>query len=228
MNTASIIIAAAYLWGAVPTVYLAGRYLKGIDIRQYGSGNVGASNLIEAVGPWTGWLVGGFDSLGKGTLVIVVAKLLDQSVAVQAGAGVAAVAGHNWSVYLRFTGGRGLATIIGVMLGFLMWREMLIGIVTIGVLGKLVAGETALWSLLTSLALPGLAYALGQPAEVVYMMAALAGVLVLKRLTANWESPVSDYGLPRIIAYRLLWDRDVPRDAPWTGRRPPTDGSPVT
>ena len=79
MLTTTFLIFVAYLWGAIPSAYMAGRFLKGIDIRTYGSGNVGASNVIEHIGLMKGFFLGIFDSVGKGTLVIIVAKLLDQS-----------------------------------------------------------------------------------------------------------------------------------------------------
>ena len=219
MLASTLIVLWAYLWGGVPFTYLAGRYLRGIDIREYGSGNVGASNLMEQTGTVTGLLLGVFDSVGKGTVVVLAARLLDQSLAVQAAAGVAVVAGHNWSPYLRFTGGRGVATVIGVMLGFLMWREMLLWVVTIGVIGKLIARETAFTTLLTLIALPFLEYLLDRP-EFMYMFLATAALLILKRLLANWEAPAAGYNLPRVLMHRLLWDRDVPRNVEWTARSP--------
>ena len=224
MVTAAIIL-AAYLWGAIPSAYLVGRYFKGIDIRDYGSGNVGASNLMEHVGKWTGLLLGSFDAVAKGTLPVVAAKLLDQSVAVQAGVGLAAIAGHNWSPYIRFTGGRGVATVMGVMLGFLMWREMLVGALLIGIIGKRLTHESAFWSLVAVLTLPLQASLFGQPPELVYMSIGITLLLASKRLTANWEPPRStQHSLPKVLAYRLLWDRDVPRREGWTGRRPPVEG----
>ena len=221
---AVLTLLAAYLWGAIPTAYLTGRYLRGIDIRDYGSGNVGATNLMEHVGSWTGLGLGVFDTVGKGTLVVVVAMLTDQSMAVQAGAGLAALAGHNWSPYIGLTGGRGISAIIGVMLGFLMWREILIGLFVIGFIGRLVAKETALWSLMVLLVLPLLTYLLGEPGELVWMTTGFALLVVLKRLTAHWERPRGEYPLARVAAYRLLWDRDVPRNVSWTARRPKGDG----
>jgi glycerol-3-phosphate acyltransferase PlsY len=220
MLVSILVILASYLWGGVPSAYLVARYLKGIDIREYGTGNVGASNLMEQVNRRVGLLLGAFDALGKGTAVIVAAKLMDQSLAVQVGSGLAAVAGHNWSPYLRFTGGRGVATLIGVMIGFLMWREILVGVVTIGIAGMLIMRESALWTLIILLALPALEYSFNRPGEFIYLYAGAAALLILKRLVANWEAPAGDYSLPRVLMYRLLWDRDVPRSAPWKARMP--------
>jgi len=215
------LIMASYLWGAVPSAYLVGRYLKGIDIREYGSGNVGASNLSEQTSWRTGLSLGIFDTVGKGTVVVIAARLMDQSVAVQAGAGVAAIAGHNWSPYIGFTGGRGVATAVGVLLGLVMWREILVGVVVVGIVGRFVFRETAFLTLITFLALPLMAYLLGQQAELVFMSLAITLLIVLKRLTGNWEARRGEFGLLRVLAFRLLWDRDVPRKAGWTDRHPP-------
>ena len=219
-----LIILVAYLWGGVPSGYIVGRYLKGIDLRAYGSGSLGASNLMEHVGRLTGFGVGVFDCVGKGTLTVVVTDLMGQTLAVQALAGLAAIAGHSWSPYLRFTGGRGVATAIGVLLGFFMWKEMLAGVFLIGLIGRAVMRDTAFWTLATLIVLPLLTYAFGEPMELVYMSSGISALLVLKRLTANWERPGQEYGLPRTLAYRVLWDRDVPRKLEWTTRRPPPAG----
>jgi glycerol-3-phosphate acyltransferase PlsY len=116
-------IVVAYLLGSIPFAYIIGR-LRGLDIRKVGDRNVGTFNVFRHVG-----LVGGIATLvadvGKGALAIVVAKLLSVHEFVVFGAGVAAVIGHNWPVFLRFRGGRGLAVVIGVLLALLP-REMLI------------------------------------------------------------------------------------------------------
>jgi glycerol-3-phosphate acyltransferase PlsY len=119
-------IVIAYLLGSIPFAYIIGR-LRGLDIRKVGDRNVGTFNVFRHVG-----LVGGIVTLiadvGKGALAIVVAKLLSVPELVVLGAGVAAVIGHNWSVFLRFRGGRGLAVVIGVLLALLP-REMVIAAV---------------------------------------------------------------------------------------------------
>jgi glycerol-3-phosphate acyltransferase PlsY len=199
---------------------LAARYFKGIDIRDYGSGNVGASNLSEQMDVRTGLLLGAFDSLVKGAAPVIVARALDQSLAVQVAAGVAAIAGHNWSIYIRFTGGRGLATAIGVVLGLQLWVELAVLLAFIG-FGRYALKDIALWALIATLVLPALAAIRGAPAEIVYLFLAIVLLLSLKRLTANWETPRNkQYSLPRVVGYRLLWDRDVGRKDEWTARRP--------
>ena len=226
--TAALLIAGAYLWGAVPVSYLVARYRKGIDIRDYGSGNVGATNLMTHVGPWTGFLAGVFDCLAKGTLPVLIAReVLGLPVSLQVAAGLAAIAGHSWSPYLLFTGGRGVATAIGVILSFfwspwMLWQEMLIIGVILGT-GRVVFHETGLWTFVSLLVLPVLAWIFGEKPEVVTMTLGIGALLMAKRLTANWERPDPGYPVVRVLAYRALWDRDVPRKQQWTGRQPAGD-----
>ena len=222
MMSTALIIVAAYLWGAVPSAYLVGRYLKGIDIRDYGSGNVGGSNMAAHVGKWQGFLILVFDSVGKGTVPVVAAMLMNKDLAVEAGVGAAVIAGHNWSPYIRFTGGRGVATAIGVLAGFSMWWELVAWALLIGVAGRILTRDVAFWTLVAVLALPVLTLVFERPPEIeiTLMSVAIALLLVLKRLLANWESPLNEYSLPRVLAYRLLWDRDVPRRQQWEARAP--------
>ena len=144
---AVLAIAAAYLWGAIPSSYIVVRRLKGIDIRDYGSGNVGASNVMTHLGMKAGFLLGTFDCVAKGTLPVVIVRLLDQGLALQVGVGLAAIAGHNWSPFIRFAGGRGVATAIGVVFGFFMWQEILILGAVLGIIGRLIFRDTGLLDL---------------------------------------------------------------------------------
>ena len=220
MTEGIFFIVGSYLWGSLPSAYLVSRYCRGIDIRQYGSGNVGAANVMTHIGIRTGWLLGTFDCLAKGTLPIVLANLLDQSYAVQSGIGIAAIAGHNWSLYIRFTGGRGVATAIGVVLGSLMWPEALILAVVLGGCGQLIFREMGFWTFISMLLLPVLAFLFDRPPEILYMTLAIIGLLITKRLTANWQPPSREYPLIIVMACRVLWDRDVPKKANWTKRQP--------
>ena len=213
MLTSTLLIVGAYLLGAIPSAYLVARYLKGIDIRQHGSGNMGASNVMDNVGRLPGWLLGTFDCLAKGSLPVFVGGLLDVGMDVRVGAGLAAIAGHNWSPYMRFTGGRGVATAVGVVFGLFMWQEFLILTVVMGAIGRLLLRDTGFWTLVAMIALPALAFLFNRPAEVVYMAMGIAALLMLKRLTGNWEMPPPDQRLLRVLANRALWDRDIRKRA---------------
>jgi glycerol-3-phosphate acyltransferase PlsY len=129
---AALTIVVAYLLGSIPSAYIIGR-LCGLDIRKIGDRNVGTFNVFRHAG-----LVAGIATLiadvGKGALVIVVAKLLSVHELVVFGAGVAAVIGHNWPVFLRFRGGRGLAVVIGVLLALLPIEMLIAAAISIVVL----------------------------------------------------------------------------------------------
>ena len=109
-----MVIIIGYLIGTLPTAYIAGRILKGEDIRFLGDGNMGAGNAYHELGGWVGITVGVIDA-GKGALVVFIAQASHQPLAVVLLTGTVAVVGHNWPVFLGFRGGRGEATTIGVL-----------------------------------------------------------------------------------------------------------------
>lgn len=116
-NLLSWLLAAliAYLIGAIPTAYLAVRWLKGQDIRSLGDGNAGAANAALILGARGGLMVGAID-IAKGLAVVLLAQGLLNSPAAAMIAGVLVIVGHAWPVYLRGRGGRGAATAVGVLL----------------------------------------------------------------------------------------------------------------
>ena len=108
-------IVIGYLLGSIPTAYIVGRLRKGVDIRDVGSRNMGAANVMREIGIREGIFVVVVD-IAKGAGAILVAQTLDISELWVFGAGFAAVVGHNFPVFAGFRGGRGTATIIGVFL----------------------------------------------------------------------------------------------------------------
>ena len=104
-----------YAIGSLPTAYLFTRYILGQDIRQMGDFNSGAANVFRNVGAKAGVAVGSIDII-KGGLVIVLAILLVDDTRMEMMAGGAALAGHNFPVHLKFRGGRGAATAVGILL----------------------------------------------------------------------------------------------------------------
>jgi len=95
-------ILLAYLIGSIPNGLIVGKYMCGVDIRQFGSKNIGATNAYRVLGPWPAFWVFLTDAL-KGVAGVMMGQWLD------------AMAGHNWSIFLKFKGGRGVATGLGVI-----------------------------------------------------------------------------------------------------------------
>jgi glycerol-3-phosphate acyltransferase PlsY len=122
------LIGLAYLIGAIPFGMLAGRLAGGVDLRQHGSRRTGTTNALRTLG--MGWAVAVFAlDVAKGAVAVLLAQALYQAGPagspepewVAAAAGVAAVVGHNWSIFIRFSGGRGVATSAGGLLLISPW-----------------------------------------------------------------------------------------------------------
>jgi len=109
-----VVLAANYLLGSIPSAYLLGKLIKGIDIREHGSGNVGATNAFRVLGKWVGLVVLLFDAL-KGVLGVLLAQNVGGPWFVVFAA-LVVMAGHNYSVFLHFKGGRGVATGAGILI----------------------------------------------------------------------------------------------------------------
>ena len=115
-----LLLFAGYLLGSIPSGYLAGRWWRGIDIRQEGSGSTGATNVLRVVGKGPALLVFAVDVL-KGTAAVLLAKaVMPGSDVLAVAAGLAALAGHSWPLWLGWRGGKAVATALGMLLG-LAW-----------------------------------------------------------------------------------------------------------
>jgi glycerol-3-phosphate acyltransferase PlsY len=118
---AVVLVALGYLLGAIPIGLLIGRWLRGIDIRQFGSHRTGATNALRTLGARAAAAVFALD-VAKGAVAVLLARWLSADASsnsaewVAAAAGFAAIVGHNWSVFIGFSGGRGVATSTGALL----------------------------------------------------------------------------------------------------------------
>jgi glycerol-3-phosphate acyltransferase PlsY len=112
--TQALVLAGAYLLGAIPFSFLVARW-RGVDVRRVGSGNVGATNVMRSAGWAAGVLALLLDAV-KGAAAAIVASRIDEAPALPALAAVAAVLGHVFPVWLRFQGGKGVATGLGAFL----------------------------------------------------------------------------------------------------------------
>jgi glycerol-3-phosphate acyltransferase PlsY len=149
---------AAYLLGAIPTSYLVVRLVRGEDLRKFGSGNLGATNLFRVLGWKYAIPVGAFDALKGAIPVLVFAPAAGATPLEAVLFGVAAVSGHVFSVFVKFRGGKGVATGAGVVLGLAPWA-FLVGLVTWMTVTRW-SGFVSLGSIIAALVLPPAVYLL--------------------------------------------------------------------
>lgn len=123
-------ILLAYLIGSINFSYIVTSFLKGIDIRDHGSGNAGATNTFRVLGKTPAIIVGILDAL-KGVGSLGIGVLLSHNNTVVMACGLAAIIGHNWPVFLGFRGGKGIATTIGVTLVLFTLTTVIAGVVAI-------------------------------------------------------------------------------------------------
>jgi len=209
-----------YLSGSIPFAYIAGRLLRGIDIRQYGTRSVGGSNVYEQVARWLVVVVGLLD-IGKAALPTWLALQLQLGLPTAVAAGLAAVVGHDWPLFLRFHGGRGISTCLGVLavlfpLGAL-WELAALG------LGHLL--HHAAVNLIGLATLPLLAWALRQPPALIAVGVVMFFIVSLKRLEANREPLPPGKEKWQVLRRRWLLDRDIEDWEAWISRRP--EGAPL-
>ena len=124
---AFLLVILAYLLGSVPTGYILGS-LAGVDVRKAGSGNVGATNVARVVGKRHGIFTLVAD-IAKGFVPVVIALNLGLTSTATALVGVAAFLGHLYPIFLRFRGGKGVATALGVFLGLAPWATLVLMVI---------------------------------------------------------------------------------------------------
>ncbi len=141
MGTVVLAVLMGYLLGAIPFGLLMGRLTRGIDIRAYGSHRTGATNALRTLGAGPAALVFILD-IGKGVAAVLIARFLlpaDSASLTEwaaAAAGFAAIVGHNWSVFIRFTGGRGVSTSTGALGAMAPWALLVMAPVVVFVIWR--------------------------------------------------------------------------------------------
>ena len=215
-------ILGAYLLGSVPAAYLATKWSRGVDIRKHGTGKVGAANVLSVAPKWLAIPVAFFD-IGKGALTVWIAQLLGLGAAAQVTVGIVTVIGHNWPLFLRFKGGRGAFTTLGVVAMLSPW----LGLIML-VIGYMLAPirQIALGVFLALVSIPIFSWFLSQPLGIEDRLAITLGFVVLsliglsKRLVAP-KTQLSKSASPgELFINRLLFDRDIRDRKAWINRRP--------
>ena len=126
MNFAIIFI--SYLLGSIPTGFLFGKFLKNIDLRLIGSGSTGATNVLRNVGKWPAFFVFIID-VGKGLIAVKIAQHYTNQNLIEVFAGISAITGHIWPIWLKGRGGKAVATGLGMFLA-LSWK---VGLASLGI-----------------------------------------------------------------------------------------------
>jgi len=211
----------AYLLGSVPAAYLAARWSRGIDIRQCGDGNVGATNLMRLTSKRIAIPVVIFD-LGKGALMVWIAQLVGLDITQQVTVGLAAVIGHNWPVFLRFNGGRGIFTSLGVISILVPWLGLIVLVIAYGLAPF---HQLAVGVLLALIFAPLAAGFLSQPLGVTDKLPIALGflalflIVIIRRLTAPRTTLTASVPLGQLWVNRLLFDRDIRDRKTWINQR---------
>jgi glycerol-3-phosphate acyltransferase PlsY len=217
-----VLILGAYLLGSVPTSYLAARS-RGVDLRQQGTKQVGGGNLWRTTSRKLGLAAGIFDFI-KGWVIVWVAQLQGLDVAQQIAVGLAAVVGHNWPVFLRFHGGRGIATSLGIIIILPFINDMSpwpsAAILIILVAGAIVMRRTHIPVLAGMVALPIVSWGVHEPLPVTMGFLAMFLVIVIKRLTAQPIVETTSISTGRLLLNRLLFDRDIRDRSIWINHKP--------
>jgi glycerol-3-phosphate acyltransferase PlsY len=181
MAATAIVIIVAYFLGSIPFAVIVTRWRRGIDVRRVGSGNPGAANVWRSVGPLLGLSVLVLDCT-KGAAAVIMARVAGLGADVQALAGLAAIAGHVWPVWLKFRGGKGVATAAGVFTVLMPWAMAVATLVFVSTVA--LTRYVSLASLLGAWALTIAAAVLSLPWTLV-AAAAAAAVVVTGRHREN-------------------------------------------
>lgn len=171
-----VALAAAYAIGSIPFAVIAGR-LAGADVRLQGSRNPGATNVLRTLGPGAGAAVAALD-IAKGAVSVLVAQRITSSEPVAAAAGAAAVVGHVFPLWLRFRGGRGVATGFGAFAVLAPAAAMLA--LTVFLVAVWITRHVSLGSIAASAALPSLVYVTKSGAAVLLASFAVGALIVLR------------------------------------------------
>ncbi|KIL34921.1 hypothetical protein SD71_17770 [Cohnella kolymensis] len=171
----------SYFIGSVSFSILFARWLRKIDIRQHGSGNAGATNTLRVLGKGPAIAVFTLD-IAKGVAAVLLGRLLGDESWVPVASGLAAIIGHNWPIFFRFKGGKGIATTIGAVAMLAFFPALLAGIAAIITIAA--TRYVSLGSMIFAVLLPIVFYLFGLEQALV-MGAVAIGILALLRHRKN-------------------------------------------
>lgn len=216
-----LLIISSYLLGSIPTAHIVARFFRSMDLTRHGSGYSGVSNLWKLLSWRVGLPVLLFE-IAKGIWMVIAAELMGFGVAEQVIVGVAAVVGHNWSVFSRFRGGRGNAVTLGVgliipaMNGFL--PVPVLTCLAIVAVAFFVLHDSSIGTLIGFTTMPIVSYLMGDPLPMTLGFLAIFLLMLFARLTAPLTGYSFSVSRVRLFFNRLLFDRDIREKNVWANR----------
>lgn len=170
-------LAVGYLLGSIPFTHIIAKLVAGVNLRQVGSRNVGTRNLSRTLGLGWGALGGALD-FGKGAAAILIATTIDAPYPMRLAAGTAAVVGHNWPIWLRFRGGKGLATAMGAAATVAFFPEWLL-MFALGWLALRASKDIILTAIVGFASMLIALQLFAKPTEITYFVLSLAVVVLI-------------------------------------------------
>ena len=205
MHLIIIALIISYLIGSIPTAYIFGRLIKGIDIRKFGSGNVGATNALRVLGRWPGITVLALD-IFKGFIAVILlgnfffSKINLAQEVYSIILGIACIAGHNWTIFLKFKGGKGIAITLGVLLALAVQlpgiRIVIFCLIACWIIIFAINRIVSLASLACAVLLPVFMLVFKQSAALMFSSIILSAFVILRhknnlsRIIQRKESPI--------------------------------------
>ena len=177
----AVIFIASYLLGSIPNGLVFGKLIWKKDLRQFGSHNIGATNAWRVLGKPSGLLICALDLL-KGALSVFLAEKFIGEPVVMILAGLLAIVGHTFSVFLKFRGGKGVATGLGVIAMLMPKITVIVFLIWLAIV--FVTRYVSLGSIVASVCVPLLAIFFGEPTEFI-LFGAIAAVFITVRHKAN-------------------------------------------
>jgi glycerol-3-phosphate acyltransferase PlsY len=218
-----ILIICGYIFGSIPASLLAAK-ARGIDLRKHGTFQVGAGNLWRTTSRKLGLTIGIFDFL-KGMFIMWIGHLQGLDAGQQLVTGMAVIVGHNWPIFLRFHGGRGIATLLGIAIILPVlntdvspWPTVIAAIAVVNM--TIIFRSSPLPVFLGAASLPLMTWLFGDMPAVSFAYLAIFLIVVIKRLTAQAAPETLTISKGELLMNRLLFDRDIRDRTAWVHRKP--------
>ncbi|MDD4873965.1 MAG: glycerol-3-phosphate acyltransferase [Dehalococcoidales bacterium] len=218
-----LLLIGAYLLGSIHAGYMLPKWFYGIDIREHGTGKIGASNVMRVTSKWMAIPVTIFD-IGKGALAVWIAQLMELGAATQITIGIAVVIGHNWPIFLNFKGGRGIFTTLGVIIPLSPWTGLILLFITyifapvkqvaFGVFLGLLSMPFLSWFLYETLGI-----GIEDRLPITLGFGALTLLALLRRVITPRTALSQSVPALELFFNRLFFDRDIRDSKVWINRK---------